>query len=417
MAQLRAGPPQVVRRNVLQACSLAAGSDHVPDNVLREAAAPHLSPAGDRSKDFALTNPSGSCPLIESGFHPVRNGHCANVATFANQINHGPVSLAHLDVVQLQTDQFRPAKATTEQHGQHRIIAFGAHSVSPRILEHFRTLLRAQPITRPESELLDSLDATNPRGQLGTQQASVGGFVSQATHGCKLLVDGVGGQMPRFQVHAIAHDDAVEGQPRFGTVPRDELVDGVLVDSARSWRAEAIENCRFTMIQVWQTEHSATIVRLDSRFAHDNGLQCRSSRNTVSSARVQARIARDGTAFLGVPKPANVGVRPWASAIPRFKRRCSDRDGHTRSKSKAGRSGNGSCTDCRTVRFASPNHKLENFNERYRLLAEVDNLCASRSGIVGRSPRCYCSFAYSALASFRMGMSGSASFHMAKNCS
>ena len=34
--------PQVVRRNVLQACSLAAGSDHVPDNVLREAAAPHL---------------------------------------------------------------------------------------------------------------------------------------------------------------------------------------------------------------------------------------------------------------------------------------------------------------------------------------------------------------------------------------
>jgi len=65
--------------------------------------------------------------------------------------------------------------------------------------------------------LLDSLDAANSRGQLGTQQASVGSFVSQATHGCKLLVDRVGGQMPRFQVQAIAHDDdAVEGQPRFG---------------------------------------------------------------------------------------------------------------------------------------------------------------------------------------------------------
>ena len=84
VAELRAGPPQVVRCNVLQACSLAAGSDHVPDNVLREAAAPHLSPSGDRSKDFALTNPSGSCPLIKSGFHPVRNGHRANVATFTN---------------------------------------------------------------------------------------------------------------------------------------------------------------------------------------------------------------------------------------------------------------------------------------------------------------------------------------------
>src|SRR5713101_6284968 len=217
---------------------------------------------------------------------PAARVHCSRAAftqfgmgtvrmwpTFANQINNGPVSLAHLDVVQLQTDQFRPAKATTEQHGQHRIIALGAHSVSPRMLEHFRTLLRAQPITGPESELLDSLDAANPRGQLGTQQASVGGFVSQATHGRKLLVDGVGGQMPRFQVHAIAYDDdAVEGQPRLGAVPGDELVDGVLVDSARSWRAEAIEKCRFRMIQVWQAEHSATIVRLDSRFAHDDGL-------------------------------------------------------------------------------------------------------------------------------------------------
>jgi hypothetical protein len=26
------------------------------------------------------------------------------------------------------------------------------------------------------------------------------------------------------------------------------------------------------MIQVWQAEHSATVIRLDSRFAHDDGL-------------------------------------------------------------------------------------------------------------------------------------------------
>src|SRR6266852_3174615 len=126
------------------------------------------------------------------------------------------------------------------------------------------------------------------------------------------------------------------------------------------------------MIQVWQAEHSATIVRLDSRFAHDDGLQCRSSRNTVSSARVQARITRGrNRIFLG-SQAANIGVRPWASAIPRFKRRCSDRDGNTRSKSKAGRSGKGSCTDCRTVLYESPNHKLENFNERYRLMTSTE---------------------------------------------
>jgi len=31
-----------------------------------------------------------------------------------------------------------------------------------------------------------------------------------------------------------------------------------------------------------KAEHSATVFRLDSRFAHDDGLQCRSSRNTAS---------------------------------------------------------------------------------------------------------------------------------------
>ena len=157
-----------MRCNVLQACSRAAGSNHVPDNVLREAAAPHLSPSGDRSKDFAIKNPSGLCPLIESGFHPVRNGHRANVATFANQINYGPVSLARLDVVQLQGNQFRSAKATTKQHGQHRVVALGTHTFTTSMFEHFRTLLCAQPITGTEPELLDSFDPADPCSQLGT---------------------------------------------------------------------------------------------------------------------------------------------------------------------------------------------------------------------------------------------------------
>jgi hypothetical protein len=106
MTQLGAGTPQIMGRNMFQACSLAAGSDHVPDNVLRDATAPHLSQSGDSSEDSALTNPRGLGPLIEGGFHPVRNGHGPYVATFANQIHNGPVSLAHLDVVQLQANQF-----------------------------------------------------------------------------------------------------------------------------------------------------------------------------------------------------------------------------------------------------------------------------------------------------------------------
>jgi hypothetical protein len=76
--------------------------------------APYLAQSGDSSKDFAFCDVSGACPLVESGFDPVRNGHRANVATFADQINNSPVSLTHLDVIHLQANQFRSSKATTK---------------------------------------------------------------------------------------------------------------------------------------------------------------------------------------------------------------------------------------------------------------------------------------------------------------
>ena len=44
VAQFRAGSAQVMRRNMLQARSLAATLDYVPHNILRDAFPPHLSP-------------------------------------------------------------------------------------------------------------------------------------------------------------------------------------------------------------------------------------------------------------------------------------------------------------------------------------------------------------------------------------
>jgi hypothetical protein len=137
VTQFRAGPPQIMRGNVLQSGFLAAGSDHVPDNVLRDATAPYLSQPGDGSKDFPFAQASGSCPLVQSGLDPCRNGNRANVAAFADQINHCPVPLAHLNVVELQTNQFRSSKAATEQHGQHCVVALSTHGISPRMFEHF----------------------------------------------------------------------------------------------------------------------------------------------------------------------------------------------------------------------------------------------------------------------------------------
>ena len=60
VAQLRAGSPQVMRRNMLQAGSLAAGLDYVPDNILRDPFPPYLSHPGDGSEYPSLRNPGCS---------------------------------------------------------------------------------------------------------------------------------------------------------------------------------------------------------------------------------------------------------------------------------------------------------------------------------------------------------------------
>ena len=46
---------------------------------------------------------------------------------------------------------------------------------------------------------------------------------------------------------------------------------GVVIDGS-----EAVEHCQFAMIQIRQPKHSATVIRLDSLFAHSDGLPCRS---------------------------------------------------------------------------------------------------------------------------------------------
>ena len=137
VAQLRTSSPQVMRRNMLQARSLAATLDYVPHDILRDTFSPHLPRSGNCSKDPTLRDLGCYYPLIECRFDPLWNGHRADVAAFADQVYHRPVPLAHLDFIQLQAHKFRSAKTTTKQQGQHGVVALGSHAISTRTLEYF----------------------------------------------------------------------------------------------------------------------------------------------------------------------------------------------------------------------------------------------------------------------------------------
>jgi len=101
VAQLRTSSPQIVRCDMLQARSLAAGLNYVPHDILRDAFPPYLSRPGDGSKDPSLHDPGCYCPLIERTFDPFWNGNGADVSALADQVHNRPVPLAHLDLIQI----------------------------------------------------------------------------------------------------------------------------------------------------------------------------------------------------------------------------------------------------------------------------------------------------------------------------
>ena len=95
-----------MRRNMLQAGSLTAGLDYVPHDILRDAFPPHLSRSGNPPKDPSLCDPGCHYPLIECRLDPLWNRHRADVAALADQVYYRPMSLAHLDLIQLQAHKF-----------------------------------------------------------------------------------------------------------------------------------------------------------------------------------------------------------------------------------------------------------------------------------------------------------------------
>src|SRR5436305_14547386 len=103
-----------MRCNVLQCCSLATASHHVPDDVLRDASAPDLSTSRNCPKDPSLCNPGCRSPLIECLFCPKRNRNRTNVTALADQIDNRPVALARLNVVHLQPGQLGAPETATE---------------------------------------------------------------------------------------------------------------------------------------------------------------------------------------------------------------------------------------------------------------------------------------------------------------
>ena len=120
-------------------------------------------------------------PIVEFGSHPIRNWHCSDVASLADQINNGPMFFASVEVIQSQRHGFMPPQAAREQQCEQCSVAFSFHSLMIGCLPKSLALLRGQPIAEAHSQLLHALKTR--RIPAAKSALAVGGLVCEPAHG------------------------------------------------------------------------------------------------------------------------------------------------------------------------------------------------------------------------------------------
>src|SRR3984893_3470927 len=116
-------------------------------------------------------------------------------------------------------------------------------------------LLRGQPIAKAHSQLLHALNAANTSRQIGAEETAVGGLVCKPAHGTETEIDGARRKLTGFEMRPIAqHYNSVESQARFRTIPVNEFIDGVTITSLGVQAGEAIQDCGFGVLEVWQVQ-------------------------------------------------------------------------------------------------------------------------------------------------------------------
>ena len=123
MTQSGACPPQVVRRQLVDAGVGRRRADDIPQHLGRHAISPHPPGLVDGTEDWAMGNPSRGRPRVDSRLHPGWDRDGSHVSALADQIGDHPVVLAPLDRVEAEGQQLAAAQSAANQHRDHRVVA------------------------------------------------------------------------------------------------------------------------------------------------------------------------------------------------------------------------------------------------------------------------------------------------------
>src|SRR5271165_730101 len=135
--------------------------------------------------------------------------------TLPNKINDRPMFIAPLQMGKLQIGQFPPPQPAAKQDRKNCPISSALDRVRRRSLPEATGLFSRQPVSQSDAQLSDAFHAPNAARQLRAQQACIGGFVSEPSHGRQPSVDRTGREAAILKVNSVAGDyHLVERQAR-----------------------------------------------------------------------------------------------------------------------------------------------------------------------------------------------------------
>src|SRR5215470_20167358 len=90
----------------------------MPYHLLCYLCFPNSTGATNASKNLAVLNLCHAHPVVNSLLHPIRHWDCADVPSFSDQVNNGPMVFAALNVIHSEIDELFSTESTTKEHRQ-----------------------------------------------------------------------------------------------------------------------------------------------------------------------------------------------------------------------------------------------------------------------------------------------------------
>ncbi len=93
------------------------------------------------------------------------------------------VLVAALDGFYVQAEKLTATESASDRHGEDGVIPLAAERIAVRAGQKPPALLGCEPVPNPDTNPAHSFDPSDPSGELGTEQAGIGGFVRDSSHG------------------------------------------------------------------------------------------------------------------------------------------------------------------------------------------------------------------------------------------